>query len=115
MNIGKKQIEKAMKKMGVSQIPLDAKRVVIELEDGQLVIDEPSVTKVTMQGQETYQVAGEAREVSGEEDEVDDNEEINKEDIKMVMDKTRAKENKVREVLEKNNGDIASSILELSG
>jgi len=43
-----------MKKMGISQTPLNVKRVIFEMEDENLVIDEPSVIKVKMQGQETY-------------------------------------------------------------
>ena len=107
--INPKQIEGVMKKMGISQIPVDAKRVIIELVDGEtdLVIDEPSVTKVMMQGQETFQIAGEARE------EKHGGEKFNEDDVKMVVEKTGVKEKEVRDFLEKNNGDIALAIMEL--
>lgn len=106
--INAKQIEKVMKQMGMSQEPLDVKRVIFELEDIKLVIDEPSVTKVMMQGQETYQVQGEAREESVEEELFSD------EDVDIVKEKTGKSEEEVRKVLEENKGDIAGAIMELS-
>ena len=104
-NINPKQLQGMMKKMGISQNILDAKRVIIELEDSNLVIDEPSVTKITMQGQETFQIAGEVREESKET--------FNEEDIKMVIEKTGKTQEEVTEFLKNNNGDIALAIIEL--
>tara|TARA_Y100000310_G_scaffold339090_2_gene430664 strand:- start:1159 stop:1485 length:327 start_codon:yes stop_codon:yes gene_type:complete len=103
--INAKQIESVMKKMGVSQTPVDAKRVIIETEDSNLVIDEPSVTKVVMQGQETFQITGNIKEESKEK--------FNDEDVKMVMEKTGKGEEKVRKILDENNGDLAGAIMEL--
>lgn len=107
-NINAKQIEKVMKQMGMSQTSLDVKRVVFERSDGEpnLVIDEPSVTKIVMQGQETYQVQGEARE--------EETSAFSDDDVKMVIEKTGKDEEKVRKILEEKNGDIAEAILELS-
>ena len=110
-NINPKQIQGVMKKMGISQTPMDAKRVTIELEDSNIVIDEPSVTKVMMQGQETFQVSGETRESS--KDDSGEPESFNDEDVKMVIDKTGKSEKEVRKVLEGNGGDMAGAILEL--
>ena len=108
--INQKQVEKVMQKMGISQKALDVKRVIFEMGDGEanLVIDEPSVTKIIMQGQETYQVAGQAHEEAAAEAE-----KFSDEDVKMVVEKTGASEEKVREFLEENDGDIAMAIMEL--
>ena len=103
--INPKQIEKVMKQMGIQQEELDAKRVIIELEDSNLVIDEPSVTKVMMQGKETWQISGDAKEESKES--------FSDGDVEMVMEKTGKGEEEVRKVLEGNNGDIAGAIMEL--
>jgi nascent polypeptide-associated complex subunit alpha len=103
--INAKQIESVMKKMGVSQTPVDAKRVIIEMEDSNLVIDEPSVTKVIMQGQETFQITGNVEKESKEK--------FNDEDVKMVMEKTGKGEEKVRKILDENSGDLAGAIMEL--
>ncbi len=103
--INPKMIQETMKRMGISQTPIDAKRVVFEMEGNNLVIDEPSVTKIMMQGQETYQVAGEAREESTES--------FSERDVEMVMEKTGKGEEDVRGALENNHGDIALTIMEL--
>jgi len=74
------KIQGMMKKMGISQTPLNVNRVIFEMADENLVIDEPSVLKVMMQGQETYQVSGEARAESKEG--------FSDEDVDMVKGKT---------------------------
>jgi len=104
-NINARQIEKVMKQMGMSQTKLDVKRVIFEMGDGNLVIDEPSVTKISMQGNETYQVQGEARE--------EENSAFSDEDVAIVIEKTGKTEEEVRKILEEKNGDIAEAILEL--
>jgi nascent polypeptide-associated complex subunit alpha len=103
--INPKQIEGMMKKMGIAQQTIDAKRVIIELEDENIIIDEPSVIKINMQGQESFQITGEAR--------LEENESFNEQDIKMVIEKTGAKKEEVMQFLKENNGDIALAIIEL--
>jgi nascent polypeptide-associated complex subunit alpha len=105
MNINPKQIQGMMKKMGISQVPIDAKRVIIECEDHNIIIDEPSVMKVNMQGQKTFQISGEEREESTQA--------FSDEDVAMVVEKTGKSEKEVREFLENNSGDIALAIMEL--
>ena len=58
-----KKMQAVMKQMGISQEEIDTSRVIIEKTDNTKIIIEPvSVTKVKMQGQETFQIAGETRE-----------------------------------------------------
>lgn len=103
-----RQMQGMLKKMGISQEEIDASRVIIEKTDNsRIIIDNPSVTKVKMQGQETFQIAGDISEESAEE-------EISEEDVKTVMEKAGVSEKIARETLEKNNGDLAETILELS-
>ena len=95
-----------MKKMGISQVPLNAKRVIFEMGDGvNLVIDEPSILKITMQGQESYQVTGEAREEAGEA--------FSEGDVSMVASQTGKSEDEARAALEESTGDIAEAIIAL--
>ena len=101
------QMKGMMKKMGISQTPLNVKRVIFEMEDGNLIIDEPSVIRIMMQGQETYQVSGEARE--------EESESFSEEDIAMVVEKTGKDRNEVLTVLEDSDGDIAEAIMKLKG
>lgn len=94
-----------MKKMGISQVNLPVKRVIFEMEDSNLVIDEPSVTKISMQGQVSYQVAGEAVEEGSES--------FSDEDVAMVVEKSGKSEEEVRAALENSDGDIAEAIVDL--
>jgi len=94
-----------MKKMGISQTQLPVKRVVFEMDDGNLIIEDPAVIKIMMQGQESYQVTGEAVEESGES--------FSEEDVAMVVEKTGKSEDEVKAALAESDGDIAEAIMGL--
>ncbi|OIO81285.1 hypothetical protein AUJ84_01480 [Candidatus Pacearchaeota archaeon CG1_02_32_132] len=99
-----KKMQGLMKQMGINQEEVDVKRVIFEKEDGRIVIDNPQVMKISMQGQESWQVQGEAREKQ---------EGFSEEDVEMIMEKTGKSEDEVKSVLEET-GDIAESIVKLS-
>ena len=103
--INPKQIEGMMKKMGIAQQNIDAKRVIIECEDENIIIDEPSVVKINMQGQKSFQISGEDR--------IEAKEGFSEEDVSMVVEKTGAEKDEVINFLKENNGDIALAIIEL--
>ena len=106
--VNPRQMQGMLKKMGISQEEIDASRVIIEKTDNsRIIIDNHSVTKIKMKGQETFQIAGDISEESAKE-------ETSEEDIKMIIEKTGVSEEIARETLEKNNGDLAETILELS-
>lgn len=102
-----KKMESMMKQLGMSQEEINASKVIIEKPDGKIVIENPSVTKIKMQGQETFQVVGESHE------DTEDSGGISEEDIKTVMEKTGKSESEARNALEKT-GDLAEAIMELS-
>ena len=105
--IDPKKMQAMMKQMGIKQDEIEASRVVIEKIDGsKTVIENPSVTKINMKGQESWQITGEARE--------EGNEGVNEEDIRLIMEKTGKDIEECKSVLEKNEGDIAQCIVELS-
>ena len=93
-----------MKQLGMSQENIDASRVIIEKSDGKIVIRNPSVTKIKMQGQESFQIAGEISEEA---------ESFSEKDVQTIIEKTGVSEEVARETLEKTN-DLAEAILELS-
>jgi len=98
-----------MRKMGISQEEISTERVIIEKTDGdKIIIKNPSVQKIKMQGNESFQVTGDVSEVQ-EEPEL-----FTEEDIKTIIKKTGVSEEIAKETLEKNNGDLAETILELS-
>lgn len=105
--IDPKKMQAMMKQMGISQKEIDASKVIIEKTDGtKTIIESPSVVKITMHGQDSFQISGSAYEESSAPS-------ISKEDIKTVMEKTGCSEKKAVESLERT-GDLAESILELS-
>jgi len=78
-----KKMQAVMKQLGMKQEEIDAERVIIEKPDGKIIIEEPAVTKVEMQGQETFQISGNIREETPEED----TEQLEK-DIQIIIEKT---------------------------
>lgn len=102
-----KRMQAMMKQLGMNQEEIDASRVEIHKTDGKkLVIEPASVTKVTMQGQETFQIAGDVREETAEPI-------ISESDIQTIVEKTGKSEDEAREALEET-GDLAEAILKLS-
>ena len=104
--INPKQMQAVMKQMGMSQTDIPSSRVIIEKEDGgKLVINNPSVAKIKMQGQESFQISGDVSEESGEK--------FSENDIKVVMEKTNCSEKEAKKALEET-GDLADAIMKLS-
>ena len=95
-----------MKQMGIAQENISATKVIIEKEDHNLIIENPSVVKIKIQGQESFQISGDVRQESKIE-------KISEQDVKTVMEKTGANEEESRKILEKTK-DLADAILELS-
>jgi len=103
-NMDPKKMQAAMKQMGISQEDISATKVIIEKDDGKIIIENPSIVKMKVQGQESFQISGNVKEES---------EEISEQDIKTVMEKTGTNEEEAKKTLEKT-GDLAEAILELS-
>jgi len=104
-----KQMKQAMKRMGIQQQELAATQVIIRLADKEIILDEPSVQKVNMMGQWSYQITGEETHRS-----LDSTPEINEDDIKTVMEQTNCDEEEAKKAIEENKGDLAQAILQLS-
>ena len=103
-----KKMQAAMKQMGISQEEIPSEKVVIHKQDGSKInIENPSVQKIKMQGQETFQITGDISEESAEL-------EFSEEDINTIVEKTNCSKEKAKETLEKNEGDIAQTIMDLS-
>ncbi len=101
-----KKMQAVMKQMGIKQEDVNAERVIIETADKQIIIEPANVQKILMQGQESWQVTGQAREESKEAG-------ISEDDVQLVMEKTGKGEEEVREALEETK-DIAEAIVRLS-
>jgi nascent polypeptide-associated complex subunit alpha len=101
-----KKMQAIMKQMGIKSEEIAATKVIIETEAGSaLIIENPQVTQITMQGQRSFQIAGDVRTESR----------VSQDDVKLVMEKAGCSEEAARSALEKSEGDIAEAILALSG
>ncbi len=98
------KMKSMMKQLGIDQEEVDAKRVIIERENGKIIIDNPSVQKIKVKGEESFQITGEVREEA---------EGIREEDVKLVMEKTGKNAAEAKKALEAAGGDIAEAILKL--
>ena len=101
-------MEKMMRQMGMKTVNIDAAEVIIKLNSGsELVIANPSVQKIAMGGQESFQITGDAveREAAAE---------ISDSDVAIVAEKAGVSEKEAREALEDAKGDIAEAIVNLT-
>jgi len=100
-----KKMQGMMKQMGINQSEIEASRVIIEKpDDSKIIIGNPNVQKISMQGQESFQITGDVSEEGAG---------ISDEDIKLVAEKTGKSEDEARTALEKTK-DIAEAIMQLS-
>ncbi len=115
-----KKMQAVMKQMGIAQEEIDAHRVVIETSQKNIVINNPSVIKIKMQGQSNFQISGEiTEEASSREDAFQKpssvgDEDTTEEDIQTIMDKTGCDKEKAKNALESSKGDLTEAILSLS-
>lgn len=109
MNMNSKQMQKAMKKMGMEQESIEAEQVVIRLAEGDMIFNNPDVAQVNMMGQDTFQITGDfdfkERDVSVS---------IEEEDIKTVIEQSNSSREEAIEAIKQANGDLAEAIMSLS-
>ncbi len=104
MKINPRQLEKAMKQMGMHMEQIDAEEVIIKTKEKEIVITEPEVSKVNMMGRDTFQITGNISER--------ETEKFSDDDVEMIMEETGASEEQVREMLGKTQ-DLAETIMKL--
>src|SRR3989338_4366348 len=103
-NLDPKKMQAVMKQMGMSQEEIPSEKVIIEKSDGKkFIIENPSVTKLKIQGQESFQITGDIKEETS----------ISEDDIKTVVEKTGCTKAQAKKTLEET-GDLAEAILTLS-
>ncbi|MBT4334388.1 nascent polypeptide-associated complex protein [archaeon] len=98
-----RKMQKMMNRMGIKQQEIDAIEVIIKTTDKNLIIRNPSVTKIDMMGQKTLQITGDIEEESS----------ISEEDIKTVSEQAEVLEEEAKKALEESDGDLAEAILNL--
>lgn len=120
-----RRMKAMLRQFGIKSEDINAKRVIFELESGKLVIENPQVTAMDIQGKKTYTVMGEAKDSlhdgAGDSDSVEEEtsdaeegaQEIPESDVEMVAEKAKATKAKARKALEETGGDIAEAIEKL--
>ena len=101
-----------MQKMGMDTKSLDDVRdVTIRTSDRKIIIEEPSVMSIAMQGQNMYQVTGGTirEETITSEIKVT----IPEEDVKMVAEQANVSMDEAKKALEGSGGDLAEAIVSL--
>jgi nascent polypeptide-associated complex subunit alpha len=101
-----------MQKMGMDTKSLDNVRdVTIRTSDRKIIIEEPSVMSIAMQGQNMYQITGGTvrEETAISETKVM----IPEEDVKMVAEQANVSMDDAKKALEGSGGDLAEAIVSL--
>lgn len=106
--INSRQAKQMMRKMGMKQEDIDAQQVIIKTNEKEIIINNPSVSKINMAGQETFQISGEISE-----QQLSSKPEISQDDIKTVADQTNKTEEEAKAAIEEADGDLAAAILKL--
>jgi nascent polypeptide-associated complex subunit alpha len=105
--IDRRQMERAMRQMGVKMHELEGVReVVIKLADREIVIPDAQVTLTEMAGQRSYQVVGRETERRPEF-------EPSEEDVKLVVEQAGVERDIAVKVLKETKGDLAEAVLRL--
>jgi nascent polypeptide-associated complex subunit alpha len=107
-NMDPRALKRMMDSMGMKTSEIDAARVIIEGRDKNIIIENPSVTMIEVQGNTSFQISGSVSET-----EKSVKVEITDDDIKTVMDQTGKDKDSVMKALEETNGDIAEAIIKL--
>jgi len=119
-NLNPKQMQQMMRQMGIKSDNIEASRVIIEKKDGgKITIENPTVTVIEMQGQKTFQIAGEIKEEGSDSKGAEKEEEketeggITEKDVALVAEQAKVDRETARKALEETNGDIAEAIMKL--
>ncbi len=113
MGMNPKQMQKMMEQMGIKTEEIKSTRVIIEKEDGKIIITQPSVVAINMQGQKTFQIGGKIDEVKGSSTASEGEPEISEDDIKLVMEQSGAGRDDAERALKESKGDIAEALMKL--
>ena len=104
-NINPKLMKQAMKKMGVKQEEIDAVKVEIICSSKKIVVNNPTVSKINMMGNDSFQVSGDVSEEKLES--------ISAEDVDTVVSQSGCSVEDAKKALKDKDGDIAAAIISL--
>ena len=106
--VSPREAKRMMQRMGMSMDAVEeVKEVIIKTTNKEIVIEEPEVAVLAVQGQKIYQVTG--GKIT--EKTVERKLAIPEEDIRLVADQTGKSIEEARRALEDSGGDLAKAIL----
>ena len=94
--------------MNMGEMP-DVQEVIFRTSDKEIVVENPQVAVLDMQGQKIFQVTGEVNERALETQETKVT--IPEEDVQLVADQTGKSMEDAKRALEASDGDLAKAIL----
>jgi nascent polypeptide-associated complex subunit alpha len=108
--VNPREAKRMMQRMGMSMdsIP-EVNQVIVKTATKDIIIDEPEVAMINMQGQKIYQVMG--GRVSEKAVVVEKKLAIPDEDIQLVSGQTGKSVEEAKKALEESGGDLAKAIL----
>ena len=99
-----------MRRMGLNMSPLEVEEVILKTKDKEIIIQDPEVAVLEVQGQKIFQITG--GEISERERERKIS--IPEEDVQLVAQQTGVSLERARAALEQTDGNLAQAILLLS-
>ena len=113
--INPREQRRMMQRMGMNMDSMpDVEQVVIRTSDKEIVVEQPEVAILEMQGQKIFQViGGKVTERSPEQTTASSAPQVtvSEEDVKLVADQTGKSIEEARNALEECDGDLAKAIL----
>ena len=98
-----KKMQQMLKKLGMKMGDIPANQVIIKTDSGDVTIDEPQVTKITMKDQVVFQISGNVKQKTSTD-----------EDVKLVAEQTGIDDKeRIKQLLQQNDGDVAKTIMQL--
>jgi len=104
-------IRRVMKQMGIAPQQIeDAKKVIIVCASREIVITNPNVIRLSVQGQTVYQIMG-TESVTSNPSDISLN--VNSEDVDFIATQAGVAPEMAKEALIKANGDVAQALIKL--
>ena len=103
-----------MKQLNIKQESIKAHKVIIECDNKNIIVQQPEVIKLNVQGQVMLQITGNIKEQAEQHKQQAKAEQnaISEEDIQLVMQQTNCGYEQAKQALSETN-DIAKAILKL--
>lgn len=111
--VSPREAKRMMQRMGLSMGEVsDAQEVIIKTSSKEIVIENPSVAVLEMQGQKIFQITGE--KIVEKAVTIEKKAAIPDEDVQLVAQQAKVSLEQAKTALEQTNGDLAQAILLLS-